>query len=291
MKDTIVISLEAFKEGSQRIADALNADYACYKKDIFKEIFYDYKKIIAVMSAGIAVRGISNLLRDKWTDPCVVVVSPDFKFAIPIIGGHHGGNDLAKRVSDLGIQPVITTATETKGMISVESFAEKGGMYILNKDSTRKVNAAVLEGRIPKYMLTGPAVAIVSPSVSILLKKGEYIVGLGCRRGISEDEILSAINEALLMSGINNDEIFAYATTKLKEDEEGLINAINSINGNLVFLDDNAINSEIPLSPSRAFDKIGLYSVAESSALALSKRKEIIMKKQIFGRVTVAIIR
>ncbi len=66
------------------------------------------------MSAGIAVRGISNLLNDKWTDPCVVVISPDFKFAIPILGGHHGGNDLAKKLKILDIKPIITTATEQK---------------------------------------------------------------------------------------------------------------------------------------------------------------------------------
>ena len=291
MKDTVVISLETFKEESQKIADALNADYISYNNDVFKDVFNNYKKIIAVMSAGIAVRGISNLLNDKWTDPCVVVISPDFKFAIPILGGHHGGNDLAKKLKILDIKPIITTATETKGMMSVESVAQKEELEILNKDSTRMVNATIIKGLIPRYVLSGPAVAIISPSVSILLKNGEYIVGIGCRRGVLKDEVLEAIKKALEISGIKSDEILAYSTTKLKEDEEGLIDAIKIMNGNLVFLDDDEINSEIPPSPSRALDKIGLLSVAESSALALSKRKEIIMKKQIFGRVTVAIIR
>ncbi|MDD4126229.1 MAG: cobalt-precorrin 5A hydrolase [Methanomicrobium sp.] len=291
MKDTVVISLKTFDNDSKKLADALDADYTVYNPEIFGECFKEYKNIIAVMSIGIAVRGIATLLKDKWTDPCVVVVSPDFKFAVPVTGGHHGGNSLAKKMEEFGINPVITTATETKGLMSVESIAEKEGMDILNKDSTRRVNAAILEGKIPRYVLSGPAVAVVSPSVSILLKNGEYIMGIGCRRGVSKEEVLDAIKRALESSCIKSDEIFAYATTRLKEGETGLADAILDLDGNLVFLDDATINAEIPPSPSRASDKIGLLSVAESSALALSKRKEIIMSKQVFGRVTVAIVR
>ncbi|MBP2132753.1 cobalt-precorrin 5A hydrolase [Methanomicrobium sp. W14] len=291
MKETVVISLKQFSEDSKNLAGSINADYLPYKKEVFIEAFGKYKKIVAVMSAGIAVRGISGLLKDKWTDPCVVVVSPDLKFAVPILGGHHGGNELAKEMSELGIIPVITTATETRGLMSVESVAENIGRQVLNKDSTREVNAAVLKGTIPKYVLTGPAIALVEPSVSVLLRKGEYIAGVGCRRGVTESEVLEALNRAFEISGVKQDEIFAYTTTKLKEDEKGLISAIGKTGGTLVFLDDDIINAEKPESPSRASDKIGLNSVAESAALALSKRKEIVMKKHIFGRVTVAIVR
>lgn len=291
MKDTAVISLKAFEEEAGKLACAVDAEYLEYNSEIFKECFSRFKNIIAVMSAGIAVRGIAGLLTDKWTDPCVVVVSPDFKYAIPIAGGHHGGNALAKKLERFGLISVITTATETKGLMSVESVADIENLEILNKDSTRTVNAAIISGKIPRYILTGPAIASVSPAVSILLKRGEYIVGVGCRRGVSKDEVLNAIYESLKISGIKKEDILAYTTTKLKEDETGLIDAINSLGGNLVFLEDETINMQNPPSLSRASDKIGLCGVCESSALALSKRKEIIMKKNVFGRVTIAIIR
>ncbi|MDD3406607.1 MAG: cobalt-precorrin 5A hydrolase [Methanomicrobium sp.] len=291
MKEIAVISLKNFEDESKKLAKAIDADYYEYTGSIFEEVFFNYRGIAAVMSAGIAVRKISALLKDKWTDPFVVVISPDFKYAVPITGGHHGGNALAKKLESLGIIPVISTATETKKMMSVESVAEKEDLEILNKDSTRPVNAAILKGTIPRYILTGPAVAVVSPSVSVLLKKGEYIFGIGCRRGVSKDEVIDAVLSAVSFLGISMDDIFAFATTKLKEDEIGLIDAIDSIGKNLVFLEDDAINSQTPVSSSRASDKIGLLSVAESSALALSKRKEIIMEKKVFGRVTVAVVR
>ena len=55
------------------------------------------------MSMGIVVRKIAPLLDDKWTDPAVVVVSPDFRYAIPLLGGHHGANELAKELAGLGL--------------------------------------------------------------------------------------------------------------------------------------------------------------------------------------------
>ena len=79
------------------------------------------------MSMGIVVRKIAPLLRDKWTDPAVVVISPDFRYAVPVLGGHHGANDLAKELAGLGLVPVITTATESRGRDSVESLAERTG--------------------------------------------------------------------------------------------------------------------------------------------------------------------
>ena len=73
--------------------------------------------------------------------------------------------------------------------------------------------------------------------------------------------------------------------------ETGLIEAIEEIKGNLVFLDDELIKREKPVSPSRAQDKLGLPGVAEPAALALSKKKEIVMEKTKYGGVTIAVIR
>ena len=75
------------------------------------------------MSMGIVIRGIAPHLTDKWTDPAVVVVTPDFRYAIPLIGGHHGANELAGELAGLGLVPVISTATEATGRDSVEAIA------------------------------------------------------------------------------------------------------------------------------------------------------------------------
>ena len=291
MKDTVVISLNMFAPGAKELAEKLNADFELYSKETFGDLFSRYKRIAAVMSAGIAVRAAAPYLEDKWTDPCIVVVSPDLRYAIPVIGGHHGGNELARELGKFGVHPVITTATETRGLPSVEGIAEERGLEIINKDSTRAVNSAILDGETTIQIIEPPAIAIVPPGVSVLLEKGEYIVGVGCRKGISKEEVLSAIDSALSDAGIGREEVLAYATTCLKKNERGLIDAICEINGNLIFLDDETLKEQNPESPSRAQDKLGLPGVAEPAALALSKRKEIIMNKRKYGGVTVAVIR
>ncbi|WOF15830.1 cobalt-precorrin 5A hydrolase [Methanoplanus sp. FWC-SCC4] len=292
MTDTVVISLERFGEKAAEIAKALDCDFELYDNGVFERSFGKYKNIVALMSAGIAVRGIAPFLNDKWTDPSVVVVSPGFDYAIPVLGGHHGGNNIAKRLECLlGFNPVITTATETHGLPSVEGIAEKKNLEILNKDSTRKVNSAILDNEIPFFEITGPAMVAVTPRVSVLMEKGEYIVGIGCRKGVLKEEITGAVMLAFSEVGICEDDVFVYSTTRIKRNEPGLLEAINDLDGNLVFVDDDSINREKPVSASRASDKLGLSGVAESSALALSRRKEIIMKKHVYGRVTVAIVR
>ncbi|HIE31107.1 MAG TPA: hypothetical protein EYP67_01825 [Methanosarcinales archaeon] len=64
------------------------------------------------MSCGIAVRKIAPLLRSKWTDPAVVVVDCALRHAIAVVGGHHGANEVARRLEVLGAGPVITNVSE-----------------------------------------------------------------------------------------------------------------------------------------------------------------------------------
>jgi cobalt-precorrin 5A hydrolase len=288
MNDTVVIALFRFLDKAKTIAQFLGAEVREYKPDIFSEIFPHTRRIVAVMSMGIVVRSIAPLLNDKWNDPAVVVVSPDLVYAIPLIGGHHGANELAKELSALGIQPVITTATDAAGRDSVEGVGERCGCDIVNRESTRQVNAAMLDIDVPLFAVKGPGIVIAGPDVSILLKKGEYSVGIGCRKGVKKEEVLDAIRNALAEKGVAKDDVLVYATTRKKLNESGLTEAITSLSGNLIFLDDETINAQTGLTSSRA-TKIGLLGVAEPCALAVAKKKDLIMAKKVYGRVTVAI--
>ncbi|RXE57171.1 cobalamin biosynthesis protein CbiG [Methanoculleus taiwanensis] len=290
MTDTVVIALNRFEDAARRIAEALPADCMLYSPDAFESAFGRYKRIVAVMSAGIAVRQIAPLIADKWRDPAVVVVSPDLRYAVPILGGHHGGNDLARALAELGIEPVITTATEVFGRESVEGIAERASCDIVNRNSTRMVNAAFLDADIPLYAVTGPGIVVAAPGVSFLVRAGEYVVGVGCRKGASAGAVTAAVQEALRSIGITPDEVLVYATTVKKRNEAGLLKAVDDLGGNLVFVDDMTINAETGIGPSRA-SLIGLAGVAEPCALAVSKRRELILEKQIYGSVTVAVAR
>ena len=290
MTDTVVIALFRFLDKAKTVAQYLGADVREYGPDTFSEIFPHTKRIVAIMSMGIVVRSIAPLLEDKWNDPAVVVVSPDLAYAIPLIGGHHGANELAKELSALGICPVITTATESAGRDSVEGVGERCGCDIVNRESTRQVNAAMLDIDVPVFSVKGPGIVIAGPDVSILVKKGEYTVGIGCRKGVKKEEVLDAIRIALAETGVIKDDVLVYATTQKKLNETGLTEAVSSLAGNLIFLDDETINAQTGLTSSRA-TKIGLLGVAEPCALAVAKKKHLIMAKKVYGRVTVAIAR
>jgi cobalt-precorrin 5A hydrolase len=117
------------------------------------------------------VRDIAPLLDNKWSDPAVVVVDSNLNFAIPLLGGHHGANEVARQISELGAIPVLTTATEVHGKPSVEGIAEKIGCEIFNKESTVAVNCALLDQDIEVLEIKGPKIVIVDEDVSVLVRK------------------------------------------------------------------------------------------------------------------------
>ena len=76
-----------------------------------QSVFYESESLVFIGAAGIAVRAISAFPRSKTSDPAVVVVDEDGKFAIPILSEEYGGaNRLAQRIEEMiGAQAVITS--------------------------------------------------------------------------------------------------------------------------------------------------------------------------------------
>lgn len=285
-----VIYLPRFSDAASRVAACLSADLVEYSSTAFEEVFDRYRELVAVMAVGIAVRGIAPLVRDKWTDPAVLVVTPDLQLAIPILGGHHGANELARELGALGTIPVITTATERAGVLSVENIASAGSYEVLNRDSSKTVNAAFLDGTARVYAIEGPALVIGGPEVAFLVGRGAYSVGIGTRKGITAGTVELVIRESLQTAGISPDEVLVYATTVKKSHEQGILDAVRALGGALIYLDDQTLSEHAPLSPSGA-SRIGLRGVAEPCALAVSKRGELVLPKVVKGGVTVAIAR
>ncbi|AKB83723.1 Cobalamin biosynthesis protein CbiG [Methanosarcina barkeri 3] len=117
------------------------------------------------------VRDIAPLLDNKWSDPAVVVVDSNLNFAIPLLGGHHGANEIARKLSELGAIPVLTTATEVHGKPSVEGIADRLGCEVFNKESTVAVNCALLDKEIEVLEVKGPKIVVVDEDVSVLIRK------------------------------------------------------------------------------------------------------------------------
>ena len=97
-------------------------------RETFSDRFHEHQQWVLVMATGIAVRFLQGLLKDKESDPGVVVLDEGSRFAVALSGGHEGGaNELAYRVANLmGAQPVITTATEALKSLVVGVGCRRG---------------------------------------------------------------------------------------------------------------------------------------------------------------------
>ncbi len=289
MGEVAIITFERNLASAEKIRGLTGGDIIVYSKVAFKKAFDEYNSIIAIMAAGIAVRSIVPLINHKWEDPAVVVVDSGLNFAIPVLGGHHGGNELARKLAGLGIIPVITTATEISGKESVEHIADRLGCTIVNRDSTKKVNMALLEKDVEVVHVKGPKIVMVDDDVTVLKRYG-LVVGIGANRGVSKNEAMEAVMKGLDEINASIDDVKYLSSAMIKENEKGIIDAASSLGKELKFVSHDLINSiKIP-SNSKA-KAIGLNGVCEPAALALSKEKKLLLKKRIYGNVTIAIAR
>ncbi|MBN2110710.1 MAG: cobalamin biosynthesis protein CbiG [Methanosarcinaceae archaeon] len=164
------MTFERNLEVAERLAGHLDADVLVYNKGIFKKAFEEYDAIVAVFATGIVVREIAPLIEDKWKDPAVIVVDSSMNFAIPLLGGHHGGNEIVRKIAKIGPIPVVTTATEVHNRNSVEGIARALGCEIVNRSSTVQVNCALLDEDVEVLEIKGPRIVIVGDDVSVLKK-------------------------------------------------------------------------------------------------------------------------
>jgi cobalt-precorrin 5A hydrolase len=245
-----------------------------------------YESLVAVMAAGIVVRSLCPHLRDKWTDRPVVAVDSALTCAVALLGGHHGANDLVRLLArSLGLFPAVTTATDSSGRPCLEEVAARLHASPVNREASLAVNLAFLREDVPVLRLKGPKIVVVDDDVAVLKRTG-LVVGLGARRGVCTSEVLSAVDRALQEAGRRREEIGILASAWLKRDEPGMIEAARTLGREMVFLPEQALNSQSPSTPSRAAD-LGLVGVAEPAVLALADR--LILAKRAYGRVTVAI--
>jgi len=124
-----------------------DAEIARYSPAGVEDLWLRSEALVFIMASGIVVRTIAPLIKDKRTDPAVVVLDEAGKHAISLVGGHLGGaNDLAREVAaSLGGEAVITTASDVNNLPSIDLWARDNNLIIENRDvlplvGTRYVN-------------------------------------------------------------------------------------------------------------------------------------------------------
>ena len=92
-------------------------------------LFTQYDQLVFLLATGAVTRLIAPCLVSKTTDPGVLAIDEAGRFVIPVLSGHQGGaNAFARTVAGhLGATPVITTASDVIGGLSLDLLAETFG--------------------------------------------------------------------------------------------------------------------------------------------------------------------
>jgi cobalt-precorrin 5A hydrolase len=113
-------------------------------------LFKSHNSLICIFSLGAVIRLISPHIKDKKTDPAVVVIDDAAKFVISTLSGHLGGaNELTLKISELmNSIPVITTAADVNNTIPVDLVGKNFGWTIDNFENVTKVSAMMVNEEI-----------------------------------------------------------------------------------------------------------------------------------------------
>ncbi len=299
-----------------------------FKSEAVSETWNERGNLIFVMAAGIVVRTIAPLIKDKRTDPAVVVLDEKGKFAVSLLSGHLGGaNKIAKEIADfLGGQAVITTASDINNMPSIDLWAKENNLIIENWDALPNTAARFLNnGQLKVYSdieismpaeflrIKNPADADVlitnkqkmdlnvipvqtgiqkkkQTAHQLYLRPKNLIIGIGCNSRTPENEIEDAVKDTLIKNNLSFLSIRAIATIDIKGKEPGLIAFAKKYNLGIKTFTANELNTVKGVSKSDvAFKATGAYAVAEPAAVLASENRKLLVKKQKMGNVTVAI--
>ena len=92
--------------------------------DQIGDLFLAGVPVIGLCASGILIRAVAPYLADKRTEPAVVALAEDGSSAVPLLGGHHGANALARVCAEaLGGTAAVTTAGDISLGLSLEEPA------------------------------------------------------------------------------------------------------------------------------------------------------------------------
>lgn len=290
-------------------------------QDFTRNQFGQVDGMIFIGATGIAVRSIAPFLKGKTEDPAVVVMDDKGIFSISLLSGHLGGaNELAKQAASItGGQPVITTATDLHGQFAVDLFAKEQGLILLNIRKVKLVSSAVLhgtpvgffsdfsiEGDLPEGLYRN-CLSSINIWISIRKrdqegKRGNYlklippvlVLGIGCRKGVSTDEIEGVVDQVLDKWNLAGESLVSCASIDLKKEEPGICKFAKK--RNLPFFTypaDVLAETKGEFTASSFVKKVtGVDNVCERAALTCVRESgggSLIVKKQAGNGITVAL--
>ncbi len=261
--------------------------------EALRRAFAECAAVVSFLATGATIRVLAPVLGDKTTDPAVVCVDEARRFAIALLGGHHGANDLAAHVADVlggGCQAVVTTASDASGATALDGFGADLGFSVADPELLAPVGAAVLSGSPVNLLIDRPwPLPALPPNVhadaggdyaiaisdladepaerTLRYRPRSLVVGVGASRGAGADEILETIDAALAAGNLSAASVARLASLDIKASEPGLLEAA-ARRGWLVEFYPAAQLAQVPVpNPSPVVSaSTGTASVAEAAA-------------------------
>ncbi|WP_253949113.1 precorrin-3B C(17)-methyltransferase [Mangrovicoccus sp. HB161399] len=297
MSEPVILSLT---QGGAELGDRLAARLGwphLARADLGKDVpgaiaaeFLAGRPVVAICAAGIVIRALAPFLADKWSDAPVVAVAEDGSAAVPLIGGHHGANQLAARIADcLGIRAALTTGGDVRLGVALD---EPPAGWVLDNPADAKACAAALlsgaqgelagradwleplveDGRVLAEPGGGDTVVLRVPGTEPLVwRRQGLVLGVGCARGCDPAELIALCAETLAQAGLSQGQVASVASIDVKSDEAAVHALAAHLGVPARFFPAARLEAETPrlANPSDVvFAEVGCHGVSEGAALA-----------------------
>jgi len=293
------------------------------------ELFKNNNALICIFSLGAVIRLIAPYLKDKKTDPAVIVIDDKTNFVISVLSGHIGGaNELTEEIADkLGALSVITTAADVNKTIAVDLVGREFNWKIEDDSTVTKISAHMVNEesigifqevgnknwykKLPKNVLiyenmedlkksNSKACLIISDKVidkeiskeSVIYRPRSLVIGIGLHWDTTKETIRKGIEDCLDKFQLSSKSIAKLVSIKKPEDVQGLIDLGKEIGIPVEYVnreDLAEISAPNPSETVKAFE--GTASVSEAAAIKVSGGELIVEKQKFPPNLTIAIAR
>lgn len=282
-----------------------------------RALFESGEPIVGVCAAGVLIRALAPLIADKAAEPPVVAVAQDGSAAVPLLGGHRGANDLARRIAAaLGGVAAVTTAGDLRLGFALDD--PPPGWRLAEGSAVKEITAALLAGEpvgltieaagedcdwLRKELFAAEGAhrvritdgAVPMDPCSVVLHPATLVVGVGCERGADPGEVIGLARRCLADTGLAPLSVACVTSIALKAAEPAVHALADSLGVPARFLSAEALLAETERLTARSetvFRETGCYGVAEGAALAAAGTQgRLVLAKTRAGRATCAIAR
>lgn len=310
-----------------------NNDIVWYDEDTSKkisELFKTSNAIICLFSLGAVIRLISPYLKDKRSDPAVVVIDDKKNFVISVLSGHIGGaNQLTEEIAKkIGSVSVVTTAADVNKTIAVDMVGKEFGWTIDDESTVTRVSALMVNeekigvfqdcGRknwwnaeLPKnvaifhdfeeminsdcrgfLIITDREIKGKFLANSVIYRPKTLVVGIGLHQNTTLNTIKEGVTSCMEKFGLSIKSINKFTTIKKPQDVVGLIELGKEMMLPVEYFQRDELSKIIIPNPSDTVKNFeGTASVSEASAVLGSNGKLIVEKQKFPPDLTVAIAR